>query len=211
MTNTVSPAVTNLVVTLLSPNPGHEGNPDWLQFAGTVISALAWPCSVVVVFCLIRKPLLELLPQLSRLKIKDVELEFRKVLGAVKKTSLTAKEAKGSASDLLRPREYYSRLAEVSKRSAIMEAFMEVEVAASDAYAKLVRPGLKVFVNPRQIADYLRSQQMISDDDYRTITELSNLRNRAAHEIGQFDINDELVQEYVDVALEMASKIRALH
>ena len=59
---------------------------------------------------------------------------------------------------LLKPREHYLRLAEISKRSAIMEAWVEVEAAASDAYVRLVEAGMKVFMSPRETAAFQRLQ-----------------------------------------------------
>ena len=91
-----------------------------------------------------------------------------------------------------------------------MEAWLEVEAAASDAYARLVEAGMKVFMEPRETAELLRGRNLISEDDYKVYVELSRLRNRAAHEIDNLDINDAVVREYIDLALNVAAKIRAL-
>jgi uncharacterized protein YutE (UPF0331/DUF86 family) len=74
----------------------------------------------------------------------------------------------------------------------------------------MVEPGMKVFMGSRETADFLRGRNLISEDDYKVYVELSRLRNRAAHEIDNLDINDAVVREYIDLALNVAAKIRAL-
>ena len=40
---------------------------DWMQFVSALVSALAWPCSVVVVVCLLKNPILGLIPKIPAL------------------------------------------------------------------------------------------------------------------------------------------------
>src|SRR5687767_11908013 len=53
---------------------------DILQFIAAIVAALAWPLAVVVVALLFRASVGKLIPGLSRLKWKDLELEFKKEL-----------------------------------------------------------------------------------------------------------------------------------
>jgi hypothetical protein len=191
---------------------------NWLEFVASVIAALAWPLSIILLLCILRRPIIKLIPLLRRLKIKELELEFREGLDAVKpqdiQISSGLQKAKEALDARVRPLEHYLRLAAVSKRSAIMEAWLEVEAAASDAYVRLVEPGMKVFMIPgqtaEQTAELLRARERISEDDYKVYAELRRLRNRAAHEIDNLDINDAVVREYIGFALDLAAKIRAL-
>lgn len=184
---------------------------NWLEFVASVIASLAWPLSIIIIFCFLRRPIIQLVPLLRRLKVKEIELEFRERLDAAKpKVALMADVRQKLIEGFLKPREHYLRLAEISKRSAIMEAWLEVEAAASDAYVRLVEAGMKVFMEPRETAEFLRSRNLISEDEYKVYVELSRLRNRAAHEIDNLDINDAVVREYIDLALNVAAKIRAL-
>jgi uncharacterized protein YutE (UPF0331/DUF86 family) len=184
---------------------------NWLEFVASVIASLAWPLSITLMFCVLRRPIIQLVPLLRRLKIKEIELEFREGLDAAKpKVALMADDRQMVIEGFLKKREYYIRLAEVSKRSAIIEAWLEVETAMSDAYVRLVEEGMKVFMERRETADFLRGRNLISEDDYKLYEELRRLRNKAAHEIDNLDINDAIVREYIDLALNVAAKIRAL-
>ncbi len=49
---------------------------DWLTFLATIIQAVAWPVTIVAIAYLLRKELRALIPLLTKLKYKDIELEF---------------------------------------------------------------------------------------------------------------------------------------
>lgn len=57
---------------------------DRLTFTAEAIKALAWPMALVVVALMIRKPVIQLLPFLRRLKYKEIEFEFSKELEQLK-------------------------------------------------------------------------------------------------------------------------------
>jgi len=135
----------------------------------------------------------------------------RKRDAAISKAALVGDEPYKVIEGGLKPRKYYLRVAKISKRSAIMESWLEVETAVSDAYEQKVEPGMKVFMDPDDVADFLRGRDQISADDYAVYIELLKLRNKAAHEIDDLDINDALVGRYVDFALDLAAKIRGLN
>ena len=58
---------------------------NWLQFTADMTGHLAWPAMLIVAVLVLRKPLLALLPELQRLKIKDFEFDFRKTLDEAKR------------------------------------------------------------------------------------------------------------------------------
>lgn len=64
---------------------------DALTFTAEAIKALAWPTAAIVVALMVRKPVIELLPFLRRLKYKEIELEFSKELAQLK-SEVTASE-----------------------------------------------------------------------------------------------------------------------
>src|SRR5207302_10307190 len=53
---------------------------DPLEFIAAIVAALAWPAAVVVLALMFRQSLAKLLPGLTRLKWKDLELEFKREL-----------------------------------------------------------------------------------------------------------------------------------
>lgn len=54
-----------------------------LAFTAAIVSAIVWPCVVLVAALILREPLKQLLPLLVRLKYKDFELDFRRRLDDV--------------------------------------------------------------------------------------------------------------------------------
>jgi hypothetical protein len=185
----------------------------FLEFIASLVSSLAWPATMFLAICFLRKPLVELIPLLKKLKYKAFEAEFRDALEAtpVLSTSLPNEtHSADSPGELLKSRNYYLQLAEVSPRSAIMEAWLELESAGFDAYTRIVKPDIKVIMNQRNTAQHLYGQSLITEDEYKSFQNLARLRNKAAHEVDLTDMNQKVVGEYVDYCLALASKIRTI-
>ena len=53
---------------------------DWLQFLSSVVGSLAWPATVLALVVLLRAPVTRVLLTLTRLKYKDLELDFGREL-----------------------------------------------------------------------------------------------------------------------------------
>ena len=53
---------------------------DWLTFIAEMVKSLAWPAFLFFTVLVFRKPLVELLPGLRRLRIKEIEIEFNREL-----------------------------------------------------------------------------------------------------------------------------------
>src|SRR5437762_1734588 len=103
---------------------------DWLQFIAGFIFHLSWPNTVGVLIFVLRKPILELIPALSKLRLKEFELEFRdRLADAQTSVALLANEKAKEDVVLLKPVSYYRDLARISPRAALMEVWMEVEAA----------------------------------------------------------------------------------
>jgi hypothetical protein len=104
---------------------------DLLTFVAECVKALAWPGSVLVIVLILRRPLTQLLPLLQRIKWKDFEAEFGEGL----------QEAKNSVQVVLAPEDTrllpapeeqgrLAKLAELSPRAAILEAWTTLEAEA---------------------------------------------------------------------------------
>ena len=57
---------------------------DLLEFISGLISSLSWPLAIVVVLLLFRKGLTAQLPNLTKLRIRDFEIEFNKELRKIR-------------------------------------------------------------------------------------------------------------------------------
>ena len=111
---------------------------DWLQFFSSLVSSLAWPVTLLAVVFILRGNLGTLFPFIERLKYKDFEIEFRNSLQELAEKSRKAfpnvQTIEMEASGIPRDRLY--SLAEISPRSAILEAWLQVEMASAEVLQK---------------------------------------------------------------------------
>lgn len=157
---------------------------DWMQFVSALVSALAWPCAVVLVVCLLKNPILGLIPKIRSFKYGELQIDLGKELEAVK--AEISEQAAESESPVLAPPPppppTTMELAAVSPRSAVLMSWREVEkeidqtIAACHitlAYRHETNPGLKMRV--------LREKNLIDDNTMSTFKRMFGLRNTATH------------------------------
>jgi hypothetical protein len=156
---------------------------DWLTFIGRVLDAAAWPITVLAMLLLLRTPLSGLIPLLQRFKYKDLELEFGRQLQEVRREIQV--ELPGAAA----PRTMASgmeaivhRVAKVSPRAAVLEAWREIEDALVRAAQR--RP-LDVRGHPAEsplaLIRALQQGRVLDPGKIGILHELRALRNTAAH------------------------------
>lgn len=182
---------------------------DWLQFFSSVISSLAWPVTAIVAFYVLKNHVAALSPFVERLKYKDFEVEFRKSvqeLTAQSRTELPSPELDDQAAI---PRNRLYSLAEISPRSAILEAWLQVEAAAADAI-QASEPALEskvAGISPLRLGEHLNRRQVINGKQLEIFHRLRELRNKAVH-IGDATFQLDEVLEYIALATSLASQIR---
>ena len=158
---------------------------DWLTFTSSLVSSLAWPVTVIAAFFLLKNNLGSLFPFIERLKYKDFELEFRKSIEKLVEKSKTAIPAPvevplpSLASEL---RDRLFNLAEISSRSAILEAWLQVESAAADIIeSKKLTTSFKRANAPLRFAELLSRNEILDPSQMEIFHQLRDLRNKAVH------------------------------
>jgi hypothetical protein len=181
---------------------------DGLEFISSVIGSLAWPATVIAGFFLLKHHLPALFPFVERLKYKDFELEFRKSL---RETTEKAQSAlpEPAPEEATAPKNRLYTLAEISPRSAILEAWLDVETAAVEALqAKDVSVGTRPrMMAPLKLGELLNRHQMINGAQLEIFHRLRDLRNKAVH-LSDATFHPSEVIEYVDLAASLATQIR---
>jgi hypothetical protein len=189
---------------------------DWLSFVASVVGSVAWPVTAVGVVFVLRRALNRLLPDLSRLKYKDLELEFgRQVAKARAEIEATPAppQLPESTSRTVQAQPYFQTLAEVSPRAALLEAWLPFEIAASQIGERLSisQPG-----RPAQmpsLIEGLNREGMLTDDEARAVARLRAVRNDVVH-APAVDLSPQAVAEYASLlqdvtqALERRAKAR---
>lgn len=184
---------------------------DVLTFAAEITKALAWPTALVLVALMIRKPVIELLPFLRRLKYKEIELEFSKELAQLKSDASANKSETGQKSEAAPTSAANSRLlnlASISTSAAILEAWNELEsVSIAVASAMWNQPSSEVFKNYPRLGEYLLKCKVINEKQLDIFNKLRELRNKAAHAI-DLNLSETEAITYVELASALAAQIR---
>ena len=185
---------------------------DAFTFTAEAIKALAWPSAVVIVALMVRKPVIELLPFLRRLKYKEIELEFSKELAEIKSelgcnTADQSKPAKTPNSTATTNR--LLNIASISTSAAILEAWAELEsasIAAASAFWTL-QPS-ETFRNYPKLGEYLLQCKIIDENQLIAYNKLRQLRNKAAHAV-EMNLSEDEARTYIELATSLIAHIRA--
>jgi hypothetical protein len=205
---------------------------DWMTFVVGVLKAIAWPATLLGVTFWLRKPIRDLVPLLRKLKVKEFELEFAKKVERLDidahpkprnpkvQFSLDAPETGKEHAEVdantdipgkkLTREEEVLRLAPLSSRAAIMEAWGEVETAAAEAAASHWGPGNRpeTFRTMAGLGAHLLQSKVIDDSQLVAFNTLKDLRNKAAH-AEELKIGVSETQKYVELAFALAKHIRS--
>jgi hypothetical protein len=172
-----------------------------------LLIGLAWPFAVIWVAYLFKGELRSLLLRISQLKYKDIEAKFESGLTEAE-AKVTAIE-KSTPSSLQRPEitsklEQLRRIADVSPRAAIMEAWMLVEDAAGKS--GFVQGAAIPRVNPRLFVKELVHLGKLPMGSDSLLDQMRQLRNQAAH-LPDFSLNQDEADRYLRLAASMSGLI----
>ena len=145
----------------------------------------------LIIFPLLRGELRELVLQLRRLRYRDFELDFDRKIEMITEQAERA-ELPPPGIGAVAPRghlpvDWFSRVADVSPRAAIMEAWVSLKELAR-----------KHEVADQSIWSALRSlakKEIINNQEYALFRELQNVRNAAVH-FRDFDLTSDQAKEY---------------
>lgn len=173
-----------------------------------LVSALAWPITTIVVALLFRHELRQLAGRVSQLKYKDVEATFEKQLVEVEAEA--ARIPSPPEPELLEgptaaAAEGLRRIAEISPRAAVLEAWTMIETAAMQS--GLATGSAMPRVTARSIMTFLRESGRLSEESLQLIEDLRRLRNRAAH-LPDVAITVDEAERYLALAEKSAAIIR---
>jgi hypothetical protein len=178
-----------------------------LTFISQIISATAWPITVLTCVLLVRKHLVALIPLVRTVKYSDVEIQFGKELEhlakAVDRASLPNEPSKSDSArweDLI-------VLADVRPRSAIRSAWRRVEGAMLQA-AKThnIEVADAAQSMPMVVGSILLNQGVISTAKYDLLSKLRGLADDAEHAPPDA-INSDSAVEFIGLALRLAASI----
>lgn len=190
---------------------------DILEFIAAIVVGIAWPAAVVVLFFIFRRSLSKLLPGLTHLKWKDLELEFKRELSEL---TAAAQTAKLPLPQEVRPQPSSSRtldaeikaVAEVSPRAAIPLAWAAVEMELMEAVMRLaVSPDYPPENSSIQNIRHLQHAGAIDVDTVGILERMHRLRNRIVHgDLEGTPVSYDDALEYSGLAQNIITTLRGL-
>jgi len=182
------------------------------EFIVEIVREVAWPITVLVILKLLHKPLVHLIPLISKIKYKDLEIDVTRQIEALKAVAplpslqSLAVQTPQAASELTKLLEILAR----SPRAAILEAWRLVEEVGGRkvavAYGENLPPYLK---SPLSIGEALRSREIITIDQYKMLSELRKIRNQANH-APEFTLSEDAGKDYIELAISLKNELEKL-
>ena len=180
-----------------------------MELLVTLIVGIAWPVATVWIAYLFRGELKALAARISQLKYKEVEAKFEK--GLAEAEAEVQKVERVTAPALPQPErlsqlDQLRRIAEVSPRAAIMEAWVLIETAA--AVGGFTSGVTIPRVNPRLLTEHLARTGKIPEESVALMDKLRQLRNQAAH-LPDFALSQDEAERYLELAVKISEIIRS--
>jgi len=171
---------------------------DYLSFIAAIVDSLAWPLAVFGTAYLFRDKLTKVLGRVKRIKHNDTEIDFDREMAEVSKEAQETLPATISSMDQSNFKS--KKLAELSPRGAILEAWLEVEGAL---YQMALRYGMPAdesrSINLQLLRLKLSDHNPVGKGTYEMLEKLRRLRNEAVH-LHEKDIDPSSAMEYSDLA-----------
>jgi hypothetical protein len=179
---------------------------DWLTFLSTVIDSIAWPSALIVAVVLLRAELVEAIGRIQSIKHKETQIEFSNRVQEV------SREADSSLPERVLPetKEFMRRieLAELSPRGAILESWLDVEVALEEMGARCGIPAEEMKrANTQMLQLKLSDYNTLGKGAFGLLQLLRETRNEAVH-LTDKEVKTDAAKEYVSMANRMVTLLR---
>lgn len=182
-----------------------------LEFVASIVHSLAWPVGAGLIVVILHNPIGAAMQRLSRARVGPVEAEFAQELAEVRKRITSAPEVSNeppaaSSVPMLSLPEELERLAEVSPRAAVLEAFARIEERLREL---LTTAGVEVKtgLSGPTLARLAHQHGLITSQSLDAVEGLAVLRNLAAHS-REDDIPAERARDYLALADAMLFPLR---
>ncbi len=185
-----------------------------MDYLVQIIDSLAWPIIILIIILIFKSEFSKVVSQLSNLKYRDFEAKFgnqlqeaENKLKEIKKPESFDIPEEESKADITEDNDYERllRLAEISPRAAISEAWIQIESAAKTAASQA---GLNVR-KPESVINIVKAfikNGIFDEMNLEAFDVLRSLRNNAIH-TPDFYIPQDETEKYIDLALRLAFEL----
>jgi hypothetical protein len=191
---------------------------DWLQLIASLVGSLAWPATVLILVLILHEPVKQALLTISRLKYKDLELDFGRELKQLEQKAKALDVKPQAPAVLPTPKKDSSQLLDEAARLATDFPEPAVAVGWQGVEEELLAAVMRLAISP----DYppygsslkntliLREQKVIDEGTYELLQRMRNLRNMAVHgNRGGPPITADEAREFIALAKGIVEKLRA--
>lgn len=189
-----------------------------LGFVASVVASLAWPVTVLITVVLLREPLSRLLTRTSKVKYKELEVDFEQELQQL--------EAKAQAIalkpkiEVATPEKAVTETTLLGQADQLSSELPQVSVALawSAVEDSLLRAVMRLGVSPdypphnsaAKNAVLLQDQGLIDAQTVELLKSMRSLRNAAVHSAGTQAISSQQAMEFLGLAGGLVEKIDGL-
>lgn len=184
---------------------------NYLSFVAEIFKAIVWPGTILTIIILLRKEFGRLMTELHHFKYKDLEVDFDRQIERIKNDahaagliSLGELNTEHYDKTKILPNERFLRLAELSPSAAVIEVWIDIELAINEL-------GSRHEIDKKfgfNIMNELLNRGIVSDDEIKLFKELKGLRNDIIH--GEIlHLSEEQAQEYRQIALSFIERLSA--
>lgn len=152
---------------------------DWLTFISGIVSALAWPAAFIAVALFFRSQIIALMQDVRRLRVGDVELQLGDDVEKIREEVKEVEDDPDFEDVPVDPK--LIGLIDSHPHLAVLEGWKRLERVISDFTARRlgVDRGQSIQVHLQKLA----SSGGLPPRMMKTIEDIRDVRNRAAHEL----------------------------
>ena len=161
--------------------------PEYLGFISEIVSHLAWPVTVLILAILLRKRLGDLLSSITRLKFRDLEMDFKRLAESAELLpEPEAPRQSMSEPNLTFFTSFEKQVMDVATHApsaAILLAWTGVETAMASAVSRMsISPDPPSMRSSGHTLDCLRRFAGLPNEVGNLIDKMRILRNKVAHD-----------------------------
>jgi len=177
-----------------------------------LLKVIIWPATLIWILIYFKRDLRSLIERMNQLKYKELEANFERDISNVHAQVLSKKSSEKisiahseNQAELDVTNQLY-RIAQISPRAAIVEAWRHLENKIND-FGRYYGLTAKGFASEKQILENLQREDKLDDQFLVLYAALRELRNRAAHKT-EFPLSQQSAQEYIDSINELIEDIK---
>lgn len=176
-----------------------------LEWTSKLVDSLAWPITTIVIVVLLKKPISNALLTISKLKFKDLEVDFTKEKEAVKEAAQKLQEKESRLPKSYKEPAFLSearQIAGLSPDSAIMLTWknLTAELSAA-AHRNGMQQKSRSPVTDQKVIYTLKGAHVLNENIANLVAAMRELRNKTAHSHSETaGLTEQDAMEYIENA-----------